>query len=207
MPNLVPLAILKKFQAFFSENPSIFFKKTNFWTFWEILLFQSHFTANLLPLAILKKFKLFFRKTHLFFCKKTNFWMFWKILLFQSHFTAKLLPLAILKKFKIFFRKSHLFFYKKNQFLNVLRTFTILVAFYGKFDCDLMKRIWHSNTWTTDVGSFTRAQLANIGLQKMHLFERKNLFSMLSIWRKIKRFFNVIAPTAYRLSFVQTIEK
>ena len=39
----------KKFQDFFFEKPIYFFKKNpKFWTFWEILLFQSHFTANLL---------------------------------------------------------------------------------------------------------------------------------------------------------------
>ena len=32
----------------FSKIPSVFFKKPKFWTFWEILLFQSHSTANLL---------------------------------------------------------------------------------------------------------------------------------------------------------------
>ena len=39
---------LLKNSRFFSKNPSIFFKKPKFWTFWEILLFQSHSTANLL---------------------------------------------------------------------------------------------------------------------------------------------------------------
>ena len=35
-------------------------------TFWEILLFQMHYTAKLLPPAISEKFKIFFRKTHIF---------------------------------------------------------------------------------------------------------------------------------------------
>ena len=71
----------EKIQYFFSKNPSVFLKKkTNFWTFWEILLFQSHFTANLLPLAILKKLNLFSRKTHLLFFKKNpNFERFEKL--------------------------------------------------------------------------------------------------------------------------------
>ena len=44
---LRPLAILKKFK-FCSKNPSMFSKEPKFWTFWEILLLQSHSTANLL---------------------------------------------------------------------------------------------------------------------------------------------------------------
>ena len=35
-------------------------------TFWEILLFQMHYTAKLLPPAFFEKFKIFFRKTHIF---------------------------------------------------------------------------------------------------------------------------------------------
>ena len=46
-----------KNQIFFPKNTFILFNKTKFWTFWEVLRFQSHFTANLLLLAISKKFK------------------------------------------------------------------------------------------------------------------------------------------------------
>ena len=48
------------------------------------------------------------------------------------HSEAILLPLEILKKFKTFFRKT-INFFKKTQILNVLRIFTISVAFYEKF--------------------------------------------------------------------------
>ena len=49
-----------------------------------------------------------------------------------SHFLANLIPLAILKKFKIIFSKNQ-YIFLKTQTLNILRRFTILVAFYGKF--------------------------------------------------------------------------
>ena len=50
-----------------------------------------------------------------------------------------------------------------------------------------MKKNWHSNTWTINAGSFTWAQLSNwqtLG-NKRHLFERKILVSIFSIWCKI----------------------
>ena len=59
-------------------------------------------------------------------------WTFWEILNFQSHITTILLSIAIFKNW-FFSGKTHLIFFSKNQILNVLRTFTISVAFYGKF--------------------------------------------------------------------------
>ena len=46
--NLPHVAILKKFQDYFSKNLSTSPKNPKFWTFWEFFLFQSHSTANLL---------------------------------------------------------------------------------------------------------------------------------------------------------------
>ena len=46
--NLLPLAILKKFNNFFSKKPYIYFlKNSKFWTTWETSLFQSSSTAKL----------------------------------------------------------------------------------------------------------------------------------------------------------------
>ena len=65
-------------------------------------------------------------------------------------FYSKFATFMHFEKNLFFFRKTHLFFFKKNQILNVLRDLIISVAFYGKFA-------------TIYVGSFTRAQLINIG--------------------------------------------
>ena len=56
-----------------------------------------------------------------------------EIIPFYTHSTAILPPLSILKKKSIFFRRKPIYFSKKTQILNVLRTFTISIAFYGKF--------------------------------------------------------------------------
>ena len=49
--SLPPSAISKEIQSFL-ENPIFFFQnKPKFWTFWEILLFQSQSTSNLLQFA------------------------------------------------------------------------------------------------------------------------------------------------------------
>ncbi len=55
----------KNIQNFFQKSNRVFLKKLNFWTFWEISVFQSQVTANLLLLGILKKSR-FFEK-HIFF--------------------------------------------------------------------------------------------------------------------------------------------
>ena len=55
--------------------------------FWEILVFQLHYTAKLLPLAIFEK--LIFLKNPPFFSKQLKFfWGFWENLLIPSHSTA-----------------------------------------------------------------------------------------------------------------------
>ena len=109
------------------KNLKIFCQKTHFFrnypkirTFWEVLLFQSHFTTILLSLAILKN-SCFFRKTSSSFSIKIDFGTFWGFLLFLSHSTAKLLNLAHFLNLKTIFPKTHLCF-KKNQNLNVLRS-------------------------------------------------------------------------------------
>ena len=38
----------EEIQVLLRKNPSIFSKPPILWTFWEIFLFESHFTANLL---------------------------------------------------------------------------------------------------------------------------------------------------------------
>ena len=96
----------EKIQYFFSKNPSIFLKKSQFWTFWEILLFQSHFTANLLPLAILKKINIFFRKTHLFFLKKTQFLNVLRNFTVSVAFYGKFATFSDFEKIQYFFSQN-----------------------------------------------------------------------------------------------------
>ena len=57
----------------FFEIPIFFFNRSHFlifWTFWEVLLFQSHFAANLLLLAFSKKIQFFSGKPIHFFSKE-----------------------------------------------------------------------------------------------------------------------------------------
>ena len=118
----------KKNTFSYRKTHIFFFNKTKFWKFWELLLFESHFTENLLPYANFRKNhglfsnypSYFFNRGHFFI-----FWTFWEVLLFQSHFTTNMLLLAFLKKIKLFSENPFIVFQKKTQFLNVLRTLLI----------------------------------------------------------------------------------
>ena len=90
-----------------------------------------HSKANLLPLSVFKKLRFFLRKTNLFPQEGANFSTFWEILLIQLQPETTFTSLAVFKKITIFFRKTHKFHLKK-KFLNVLRSLTFSVAFYGK---------------------------------------------------------------------------
>ena len=126
---LLLLPILKLF-LFFQKVHHFSGKK---WTFWEIVIFaeKSHSTATLLSLAILK-ISCFFWKNSSSFPIKINFWTFWDFFLFLSHSTAKLLISAHFLNLETIFPHNHLCF-AKPQNLNVLRSLTNSVAFYGKF--------------------------------------------------------------------------
>ena len=79
-----------------------------------------------------KKVRNFFSKNPSILLKKAQFLTFWANLPFESHFTANLLPWRFWKN-SDFFSKNPSIFLKKTQTLNVLRKFTISVAFYIKF--------------------------------------------------------------------------
>ena len=115
---------------FFRKIHQLLWKK---WTFWEIVIFaeKSHSTTILISLAILKN-SCFFWKTSSSFSLKVDFGTFWEVLIFLSHSTANLLNLAHFFNLKTIFPKTHLCF-EKPQNLNVLRSLTNSVAFYGKF--------------------------------------------------------------------------
>ena len=127
--NLLPLAIWKNLQFFFSKSLSFYLERTQFLNVLKILLFHNHSTAILLPLVILKKFKTFSEKKCICFClKKTQIS---SILRRQSHSTAYLLPLAVSEKF-IFPGRTHCFLWKA-QTVNVLLNFISSGAFNGDF--------------------------------------------------------------------------
>ena len=76
--------------------------------------------------------------------------------------TASLYPLAILQKFKFYFWKKSIYFPKKPQFLNLLRFFTIPVAFTANLQqfskkvfsrSDVNKNaavgVWRERNWQT----------------------------------------------------------
>ncbi len=121
----------KKIHECFPINPTLFFKKVKFWTFWEILFFKVHSTENF-QLWLFYKNSRFFLKNSSSFFKKPNFWTFWEFSVFQSEITANLLLLGILKKSRFF--EKHIFFQENRQNLAVFRTFTILVGFNSKLD-------------------------------------------------------------------------
>ena len=128
----VKLATLSNFEKvhdyFGTPHLFLFKKKNNFWTFWEILLIQSHSTANLLILVILKKFKIFWKNPSIFSERDPKF----------EHFEKSVAFYGIFATFIVFWLNSSFFpgrthlLLKKQQTLNVLLNLTISVAFYGK---------------------------------------------------------------------------
>ena len=120
--------VLKK-KIFFFKKPIYFFKKkTKIWTFWEILLVQSHSTANLLPLPIFAKFKIFFGR-HIYFLLKKP-----KILTLNVLRTLAIPVACILQqicylqpflKTSRFFSRKPSIFWNKTQSLNILRILPI----------------------------------------------------------------------------------
>ena len=123
----------EKHQYFFSKNPSTFLKKT------QTLNVLRNFTISV---AIYGKFAtfsdfeknqyFFFEKPIYFFEKKNpNFERFEKFYCF-SRILRQICYLSDFEKIHNIFLKNQSILFKKTQLLNVLRTFTILVAFYGK---------------------------------------------------------------------------
>ena len=124
----------EKTNWFFFEKPIyFFFKKPNFWTFWEILLFQSDFTASLLPLAILKKFIIFFRESHLFYWKKAQFLIVLRKFTISVAFYGKFATFSDFERIQSFFEKPINFFIKPN-----LWTFWEILLFQSHFLANLL---------------------------------------------------------------------
>ena len=130
---MLPLAILKKIRTFFRKTHLFFFKKTQFLNVFRNFTVSVAFYGKFATFGDFEKFNIFFRKTHLFFEKNPVFERFEKFHYFSRILRQICYLWRFWKKFRIFFRKTHLFFFRKTQILNVLRIFTISVAFYGKF--------------------------------------------------------------------------
>ena len=139
---------------FFSKKPYILFIIAKFWTFCEVLLFQSRFTTGLLRSAIFfGKNQFFFQKTHhIFPSKKLNFERFEKFYYFSRilqqfcytycFFFSRTVffkqPIYLAKfrdmeKIKEFFEKPMYLSQRKTQILNIYRKPTNSVAFNSKF--------------------------------------------------------------------------
>ena len=126
--NFAIFSDFQNFMFFSGKTHLIFFIKTNFWTFRELLIFLSHSLAKLLLLPFSKLF-FFFEKSHHFLGKK---WTFWEIVIFaeKSHPTTILLSLSMLKNWCFFWKTSSTFSIK-NDFGTFWEIFSISVAFYG----------------------------------------------------------------------------
>ena len=116
--------------------------------------------AFFLPLAIFKEFN-FFRKTDLFFLKKNlkleRFEKSYTLVAFYSNFAT----LCDFMKVQDFFRDTYLLFFQRKQIFECFEETYYFSRIPRQICYNLMKKI--SDSWMTDVGSFTRAQSANNG--------------------------------------------
>ena len=81
-------------------------------------------------------------------------------------------------KTSIFLQETHLFF-QKTQTLNVFRSRIISVAIFGKFATSWLKKF--SKTGSTNVGSFKKAHLANMGWKHKMIWEADFAFRVLNL--------------------------
>ena len=153
---------LWKKQVFFSKNPNTSDEKTRFWTFLEILLFQSLFTGYYLPLSISKMLKVFFGKPICFF-KQPNFCTFWEILLSQSFLRQPFYVeiLAVLKIFKILFQKTRPFFFLKKQVLRLWKV--LLFQSHSAAKMLLLTILWDARFfWKSHLNFFNKSHFLNV---------------------------------------------
>ena len=91
---------------------TLFWKKPNFWTFWEIPLFHSHSASNWLSSACFRKLKFRFQKNHLFFWL-TQILIFFEISYRISCILQQICYYQLFLKISIFFSEN-LYIYWKN---------------------------------------------------------------------------------------------
>ena len=136
----------------------------------------------MLPWAFLKNSKFFYRKTDVFVFGKTQIFDLER---FDKPWTP-IISAAIYSKFatfylfeKINFFREAIILFQETQTLNVFRSRTISVAFYVKFATSWLKNF--SDTWSTNVGSLTRAHLANLGQKHELNWEEDFAFRILNL--------------------------
>ena len=163
-----------KFFNFFVENFHLFFETPQSLNVSGTLTISLGSTTNMLPWAFLKIQKpfigtpmCFFEKTQILNLERVEKPYFFSRILQQ---VCYLLPFL---KTSIFLREAHLLF-QKTQTLSVFRSRTISVAIYGKFATSWLKKF--SNTGSTNVGSFTKAHLANMGWKHKMIWEEDFAF-------------------------------
>ena len=122
-------SILTKIFKIFSRKPHLFFKKKQFWTFWEILLFDFHLIAKLIPLAFSKKIQSF-SENLIFLLKSKNTLNILRELPISIAFHSKI-PTFSHFKMNSFFGES-MYFFLTAKSLNVLRNVSVSVEFYCK---------------------------------------------------------------------------
>ena len=110
---------------FFSKKSSVLRKKLNVLRSPTISV---AFYDKLATFTDFSDFHFFQKLRHLFKKKRTS----WKILTFSVAILRQFCYFSDFRKFMFFSGKTHLIFFKKSQILNILRTFTIFVAFYDK---------------------------------------------------------------------------
>ncbi len=99
---------LKK-SHFFSKNPYISFNKNKFWTFWEVLLFHSRFTAKMLHFTIWKNSRILW-ENQLFFEQKPEYSTVLRNLTYSLAFYRKFATLSGFSKKSMSFSSNSPFF-------------------------------------------------------------------------------------------------
>ena len=102
----------------FSENQFVFTKQSRTWTFWDILLFQSHSTSNLLLLELSRNVKNNFEKPIYFLWEKKQILNVLRKLTFFAAFYVKFANFGDFWKTQIFsqIRSSFFMKLKKKEF-------------------------------------------------------------------------------------------
>ena len=123
------LLTVSKYIQILLENSFNLFITGKIWTFWEILLFQLHYTSNLLPPAIFDKFKIFFSKNPSFFQNSSIYLTFLRnlsnrVAIYRVAFYSKLATINEFWKTETFFGTT--LFWKEPNF----RTFWEISLFH-----------------------------------------------------------------------------
>ena len=138
------------------DNRNESFLISTFWKRWKIKILMQGSISKVSESNPPVRIQNFFRNTHLILKKKP------RNCDVLSNFT---ISVAFYRKFATFsdFKKTRYFFGKKPEF----GTFWEVLRFQSQSTANFKTigwiKFWHSNTWTTNIGLFMRAWLANLG--------------------------------------------